>query len=329
MADRVVIVGVTRGGAKIHPSELRQMMGRAGRRHGGEAVVELIVDEANIPVLDDMLTDEAVEVRSAFSNPDLVALALMPEIDRGAINSVESAKVWCSRSMCERPAVEGAIELLREVGAINGNDDLFRPTEVGTCASRFYFHPADVAAWKENFEQLLELGLEDDDVAAAWALGSVPFDRIVGDVGEHREALSDCIHRIPMGLQTIEGSKINVFGWWSLMGGPPAGPIRPACLERRKNFGRYKAALKGLNDAYGWDASDFLDEVELRVRKGVSWRLVPMCRFKGITKSKAEHLYDLGIRSVHDFERALEMIDDEEFCDALRRAIGTPTAFVR
>lgn len=320
MADRVIVTGIRRGGATIRPSELRQMMGRAGRRHGCEAVVELIVDETDIPSLDEVLSDKAIAVESTLCDADLVSMSMMPEIDRGVIDSLDSAQEWYSRSMSARPAVEKALDLLFEVGAIEGDAECFHATEIGVCASRMYFHPADVASWRRNFEQLFALGLENDDVAAAWALGNVPFDRMVGDVSKHRESLSDCIHRIPIGLSAMEGSRVNIFGWWCLMSDTSAGAIRPACVERRKNFGRYKAVLEMLNDAYGWDSADYIEEVEIRIRKGVLSHLVPLCKLH-ISKNKAKYLYDLGIRSIDDFSYALEVIDDENLCKPIRAAL--------
>jgi len=323
VADRVIVVGVRRGGSLIRASELQQMTGRAGRRHGGEATVELIVDEKDAALVEDMLSEDAVDVQSTFSDPDMVATALMPEIDRGTVTDAVSAKAWCARSMCAEPAVEQAIELLCETEAVIAENGSLRSSAVGTCAARYYFHPADVAAWKNNFSCLFELGLEDDEAATAWALGNVPFDRIVGDVSRQKECVADCRHRIPIGLETMSGSLLNVFSWWSLMGGPPAGSIRPACIERRKQFGRYKAALRGLNDAYRWDSEDFLDEVELRVRKNIGPHLVPLCRFSGITKTKAEFLYDLGVRDITGFERVLNAVDDPELCESMQKALSS------
>jgi len=325
MADRVVIVGLRRGGSLIKPSELRQMMGRAGREHGEGAVVELVVDSSDEGVADDMLAEGATTVGSSLSDPDMLAMALMPEIHRGAVVDEDSARRWCSRSFCPDPPVAAALELLREVQAVSGGGRM-GPTPVGSCAARFYFHPADVHAWWGNFSEMFDLGLEGHEMAAAWALGNVPFDRIIGDLGDRRHLASECRERLPFGLDVMEGSLINVLGWWYLTGGPAPGPIRPACLERRRGFGRYAAALRALDRAAGWGMDDFFDELELRVKKGIGPDLVPLCRLSGISKARAKYLRAAGVASAADMAAVLGRLDeeiDDDFREAIERIART------
>jgi replicative superfamily II helicase len=328
MAERVIIVGLRRAGSLIPSNELRQMMGRAGRSHDGEGVVELIVNVEDEGVIHEMTSQGAMTVSSSFSNPDMLAMSLMPEIDKGKIDSLESALVWCARSFCDEPQVEKALKLLREVKAIEDNPNgTFKSTYLGTCSAKFYFHPADIYAWANNFTHLFGMGLESHDVAPAWALGNVPFERIVGDLGKRREIASECRAKMPFGLEVMGGSMINVICWWYLIGGPSPGQIRLASLERRRGFGRYKAVLDCLNKNIGWGMDDFFNELELRVSKGISTHLVTLCRLSGINKTRADYLYNLGIKSQDDFDFSLltrldEEIDDD-FKEAIRKIAGT------
>jgi len=322
MADTVVIVGLRRGGSLIRASELRQMMGRAGREHDEEAVVQLVVDGSDEGVADEMLSEGATTVSSSLSDPDMLAMALMPEIHRGKVTDMESVAAWCSRSFCPNPSAEKAVELLREVEAVTMEGGRLKATEIGSCAARFYFHPADVFAWWRNFSEVFNMGLEDNELAPAWALGNVPFERVVGDLGDRRQIASDCASRLPLGLDAMKGSLINVVSWWYLIGGPSPGSIRPACLERRKGFGRYKAALEALNRAAKWGMSDFFEELELRVRKGLVPDLVPLCRFSGITKARGKYLHELGARGPDDFSRMIGKLDEDiedDFKEVLER----------
>jgi len=325
MADRVVIVGLRRGGVLIPASELKQMMGRAGRSHDDQGVVELIVEDKDEGVAAEMLEDGGLTVKSSLSNVDLLAMSLIPEIHRGAITNPKQAEDWCARSFCPEPPLAGAFELLREVEAITVKNDRLEATVIGSCAARFYFHPADVFAWHRNFTNLFDMGLETDEVASAWALGNVPFDRIIGDLGEKRELASDCKSRLPIGLKIMSGSVINTIGWWYLMGGPSPGSIRLAFLERRKSFGRYRAALSMLNKHCGWRMDDYFDELELRVRKGLPPHLVPLCKFEGMTKGRADYLYNLGVKCGQDFVTIDNKLDDDiddEFKETIERIAG-------
>jgi hypothetical protein len=320
MADKVVIVGLRRGGVVVPSNEIKQMMGRSGRRHEGEGLVELVVDKKDEGRIYDMLSEGSMSVSSCFTNPDMLAMSLMPEIDRGIIDSYESAVVWCSRCFCPNPEVEKAINLLKEVNAIKEDaNGILKSTPIGSCASKFYFHPADVFAWWENFTHLFGMGLENDAVSPAWALGNVPFERIIGDLGERREIATECKSRLPLGIEAIKGSLINVITWWYLMGGPSPGALRLPSLERRRGFGRYKSALNFLNKHAGWNMEDFFDDLELRVSKGIVPELLPLCKLQGINKSRALYLFDLGVKCADDFESlSLEDIDDD-FQESIRK----------
>lgn len=295
----------------VPASEIRQLMGRAGRNHEGSGVVELIVDDKDEDVISEMLNEGATIVESSLKDPEMLAMSLIPDIYRGSVVDMDSAKAWCARSFCANPPLSDALELLREVESIKTVGGRFESTVIGSCAAKFYFHPADVFAWYRNFGDLFEMGLENDELASAWALGNVPFDRVIGDLRDRRYLASDCRSRMPLGLSIMKGSMINVVCWWYLIGGPSPGPIRSACLERRKGFGRFCSALEMLNKSCGWGMGDYFEELELRVKKGLQPHLVPLCKFAGMTKGRAEYLYNLGVESGNDFIEIGNKLDDD------------------
>ena len=312
MADRVIIVGLRRGGAIVPSSELKQMIGRAGRDHEDKGVVYVVVNEIDEGRMDGVFEDGGTTVVSSMNNPDLLADALLPDICRGQIRNIDDAQEWCSRSFCSKPPIAKAIELLEASEAIKITPDGFMATDTGRCASKFYFHPADVYAWKVNFHTLFEDGLQDDEIAPAWALGNVPHSRIIGDLGERRELATECRGRIPLGLEVMQGSLINVVCWWYLMGGPSPGPIRLSCLNRRKDFGRVVQALKWLDtNCCKWGMEDFFEDLTLRVKKGIVPELIPLCRCEGIGKGRAEYLYGFGIKGLEDMGDALMKVGDD------------------
>ncbi len=318
MADRVIIVGVRRAKAVLPASELRQMTGRAGRKHDGStAHVDVIVDPEDVELPEQLLAGGSAVVKSTMSDPDLLAGALIPEVFRGIVTDRQTARGWCARSLFSamggKPPVDGAIELLLEVEAMEEKGDRFLMKPVGECSAKFYFHPADVYSWKQNFDTLFELGLEGDDVAPAWAIGNVPFGRVVGDLGTRRELSSMCKSKLPLGLSVMDGSLINVVVWWSVMGGPGVGPLRPAVLERRHDFGRFQSALKWLfRDR---NESSYFNELHERVSFGVTANLVGICQKAHIGKGKATALYNMGVRATDDPDtvtrRANELSDED------------------
>ena len=73
MADVVIVVGTKRGNEYVSPIEVKQMVGRAGRKHGGEtATAHVIVeDDRAAEVKASLEQGTNMEVKSSFGTTDL------------------------------------------------------------------------------------------------------------------------------------------------------------------------------------------------------------------------------------------------------------------
>ena len=97
------------------------------------------------------------------------------------------------------------------------------------------------------------------------------------------------------------------------MGGPPVGRMKNVAMGLRKDSGRILTFLRALDHkVMKWEMGDWFDELELRVRKGVTPNLVPLCKLDGITKNRAAYLYNLGAREADDLADVVNSIDDDE-----------------
>jgi hypothetical protein len=124
-----------------------------------------------------------------------------------------------------------------------------------------------------------------------------------------------------MGFDMEKGMVTQVVLWWCLMGGPPAGKMRNQMLALREDIGRIKRVLLKLNELCGWNRRSFFEDVELMVRKCIRFDLLELCRLPGITKGRAEFLYNLGVRDVDGIPDVIGNISgevDENFVEALK-----------
>ncbi len=319
MADRVIIAGARRGGKIVSVSELRQMAGRAGRENDKSGEVRFVVSDDDSGISDNVFEHGNAHVSSSLYDYELLANVILPDIAARNVYDYKSADIWLRRSLCDSPPIEKAIKLLYNVNAIEGEN--FTTTTIGDCAVNYYFHPADVYAWYCNFESLFELGLENDEVGPAWAIGNVYHDKITGDVGkERREILSECRSRTPFALDIMEGNLINIVTWWYLMGGPSPGNIRFACLERRREVGRFMSVLRRLDQDFGWNRGDFIDDLELRIKRGIKPDSISLCKW-GFNKSQAEFLHSMDVYNVYDIAKSLNTVRSEIDNDNFRQKV--------
>ena len=331
MADVVIVVGTKRGNEAVPAIEIKQMVGRAGRKHGGDACIAHVIveDERAEDVRSSMEQGTNMEVMSPFGKTDGLYFHLMPEIAAGRITDIVTAESWFSRSLSSFQGVkvkfQKVFEKMEAEGAITQVHGVVRPTKVGIIAADLYFHPGDVQAWHNNFTRLFEMGLENDNAAIAWALGTRTHAKSQGDFGNHRFVLGEYKSALPLGLDIESGTMTQTVLWWCSMGGASAGRLRNQMLELRDDIGRVKRALVRIDKEFAkWDRGVFFDEMEIMIRKGVSVDLVSLCKLPGITKGRADFLYNSGARDADSIEGIMGNIDDEldeSFREALKGII--------
>ncbi|MEI7943072.1 MAG: hypothetical protein WCH76_07955, partial [Candidatus Riflemargulisbacteria bacterium] len=276
MADKVIVVGAKRWNERVPSSEIMQMIGRAGRRHdGGTCHADIIVEEEYCSeVEEDMTGDTSFNVKSNIGSPENIAFHVLPDICDGLVTSDVGMLEWYSKTLGnfqdQKGHIDKAIGVLRASGAIQDTPTGFVATNLGKIASKLYFNPEDVRAWRDNFSAVFDMGLETDDLAIAWALGNVPITRMAGDFGKHWEVVVECKGNIPPGLDITEGSTTTIVLWWSAIGGPSVGKMRNQMLNLRDDFGRIHKALVCLDeDVTYWEKEDFFEDLRKRVTRGI------------------------------------------------------------
>lgn len=308
MADRVIVVGVTRGNSKVSPFEIAQMIGRSGRTQGGKpCTADIIVDEEQDI---DMLTrPDAFKVYSQMDGDNVLSFHLLPEICSGSVTSVQGAEKWHARTLGYaqgiRPDFNLILTFLERLGAVERKGMIWSTTDLGRLASRFYFSPAFVSGWRHNFSEIFRMGLESDDLAIAWALGGVPMS-ISGDFGDYRFVLDECKNLMPRTLEIQTGNLISTTLWWSALCGISVGKMRGQMLQLRFDFDRICNVLLGLNKIQNWEKQKFFESLAARVWRGIPSHLLELCQ-QGLSKSRAEWAYNMGIRDIKD----LEIYDEE------------------
>lgn len=328
MADRVIVVGAKRARQPVPVSEIKQMVGRGGRKHDGSVChATVIVEEELAEDVEQTMEDaNSFVVESSMHEADVLAFHLLPEICNETVIDEDTANGWFERSFANfqgmKPSVGKAFEVLLACEAVKWDGPKLRATQSGKIASRLYLHPADVWAWRGNFDTIFEQGIEDEDAALAWALGTVPHTRMAGDFGErHWWVVEQCRNEIPSTLLKADGTIVTVTLWRYVLGGPPVGKMRNAALALRGDCERICQALKDLDGVMRWDREEFFEELAWRCKRGIPHHLVNLCKLPGISKGRAAYLYDLGMTDRERIELNYENVQgevDDQFWMALR-----------
>jgi replicative superfamily II helicase len=336
MADRVIVVGVRRGHERITASEISQMVGRAGRKHGGGICQTHILaeDDDYDDVVFEMSDKDSFKVESKFDSLDGLVFHILPDICNGLVRNPDEAKEWYRRSFAsfqgKKVNFDKVFSYLEKTGAIKKDSDGFAATVVGDVATKLYFHPADVGAWRDNFSTLFGMGMECDDLAVAWALGNVPIHRVSGDLGKQWHIVSECKGNMPPGLDMDDGTSVTISLWWCALCGPSVGKMRNQMLSLRDDFGRIENALISLDKRETkWGMTDFFEDLEARMRRGIPSVLSELCKLPKISKNRAAYLYNMGVRDVAGIREIVGSIGDEvdeDFLQALRNIASESVA---
>jgi hypothetical protein len=328
MADRIIVVGAKRARQIVPASEIAQMCGRGGRKHGGKACRATVIVESELEdeIMEGMADGGNFKVSSSLGDSSMVAFHILPEISHQTVTDEKTAESWYRRSFGAAqgitPDFKEVFDLLRDVQAVTLRDGKFEVTDVGRIAARLYFHPADVWAWKDNFDTIFKYQIEDNDIAVAWAMGTVPCTRISGDFGDkYWPVVEETKNEIPPILEKSKGTIVTITLWRYILGGPSVGKMRNQALCLRDNGSRICQALIDLDSAMEWRKQTFLKELAWRLKGGIPSYLAPLCCLPGITKGRARFLYDQGFTcrgEIAERYHNLEGDVDELFLKALR-----------
>jgi replicative superfamily II helicase len=317
MSKRIIIAGVMRAGKEVPISEIKQMIGRAGRNQSEEvAYADVVLEEDSIDYIREKIQDdENLLVDSKINVLDELSFHTVADIENGFIRTKDDLKKWFERSFFNFQGneinCEELLGYLIEIKAIKTRGEKLDNTNIGRIAAKFYFSPNVINTWKKNFDIVFDLGYEIDDIAIVWALADVPVQKNWYDAREGLDQISDFKSRVDsMGFEFEHSNNVSAFPYWTLIGGPRVRSASPVVSDLKRNYGRTHKALMNISRYCSkWDMEDFFEELDVRVKYGIKSSLVDLCKLDGVGKNLASWLYNMDIRDLDDIrERSDEII---------------------
>jgi helicase len=321
-ARRVIILGVHRGLGEVEPYEIWQMAGRAGRVGlDPRGDVYILLPEQQERYQRDRI-NKSYTIQSRLldyvgnsNDPHYKTLAfhLVSEIHHGEIKSREDIFKWYRKSLAHYQAqdlddsiVEATMNLLLKCGAIQEQDGELKVSPVGRISSMFYYSPFDVSDLKRNLQALFESGAEYNDLAVSMAMGDVDTLR-QGIVSKaEKQDMETYFSKMPMVAQVFgrnfnDASVKGGFAYFCLLNGHNAGSLNGFVRNVQFDYPRMLAVVEALDSMAGrWGKREWMNTLDLRLKYGVHWDLVPFCRLPEVGKVRAERLRDYGFKSYED-----------------------------
>lgn len=296
MSDHVIIVGARRGRELVPTAELNQMVGRIGRRHDGQSYkADIILKEEDARYesvfKEEIMGESAVSVMSC---PDKAVFHILPYVSSGKIKTRDDVSAWSRKTLSfaqgKPPCPDKIIEALVFSGAAFETGGEIRSTRIGSVCASLYIHPWDLSLLKKN---LLRCGWGAQDSCLAWSLGHLKTVTAGGDFGNRRDSLSSFLDDLPSGYECKTGRLVTSALWWCILGNAPAGKdmaLSVAALRKRWHGLKTGLLLTGEDEQE-------VRSLDVRIRKGVRRELVPFFSVEGMTKSRAEALFEMGYAS--------------------------------
>lgn len=276
--------------------------GRIGRTQDGQTyATDIILHDEDFKVEVALEEDKAMDICSGFNRVQNFCFAAMPWIVRKDIKNLFELKGFYDLSLASYQEasldLKAVLAYLEENEAIERfQDGSFTPALLGMTATRLYMHASDVRLLRDNFLKVLENHDLESDGALAWALGNLDTIRITGDFGEdHREEISRFREDLPFCYDCREGTVITSALWWCMLGNGISGKNMATNVRQLKQtWPRLKTALA--QSIVGSEHVSWMDELDIRIRRGLRRDLVPFFSDPEMTKGKALMLLEMGYK---------------------------------
>jgi replicative superfamily II helicase len=317
----VVIVGTRRGMEPVHPYDIRQEVGRAGRFGidvKGDAYI--VLSEQEVP-FERVRLEKLPPVSSQMEMPDRLLFHMTAEVAEGYHQSAPELWKWYRRSLASVRSKEidqdefmDVLDQLVKHNVIVTSPETCRLTAtwIGKVSSWFYYHPLDVAGWFSNIYQLAGRGKKPlTDVGMAWALARVHTQMKTPYIPKPLQPFADQFRklcwdeaRLPIGNEAVIGYAYLLAITSTDRDLPEGWGMEVRGI--RRDAERVAQAISILDSRHGkWGLEEHWETMGLRMTYGVSSDIVALvANLDGIGPEKAKKLAAAGLSSLTDVAKS-------------------------
>jgi len=309
-ADVVILYGLHRGLDLINNMDITQMIGRAGRIGNSKnkfGMAYILIPDQNTQQFIDYC-ESKVDVKSKISDIDTLCFHVCSEINSGDINNKNEFIKWYSRSLSsamgyviDNANVNELVNRLIEIKSIKTSNDSIILQKLGKISAYMYYSPFVINSLYKCFNYLKYNGIPINDYTFSWALTnnsefySYPNKAVDKLTTEYKNNIDK------YGLNHTQSSHLWGYSVYLLLTGQKSISFFEM-LKRNFQFNsdRLFSVVEMIQNMTGsWGVS--VPQYQLRIKYGVSSKLIDLVTIPGIGKIRANKLYRLGIKNKSDF----------------------------
>lgn len=305
MIEKVLILGIRRGGSLIPSSEIQQMIGRCGRSYTESGEATLIVPEKELSLAEEYLHSPPEPISSTMNEVENAAFHCIPAIYQNKITNQETFDRWYKRTLA---AVQGKFiywetvkDYLVEKECLYSNSTGISLTELGKVSYWFYYSPERLWVLKNKLLVLMNEQLQKDEFAFSWLLAYQ--HRAVGEVNvqEVAEYKSSVAER---GLRFDAGETLEGYAYHCLLTRKRPGFLKFEIADMKQDLGRLFGALKRIAENYCPAALKFISVWEISFERRLPYSLGKIAlEFAGAPNTV---IFELNSFSIHTVGELLE-----------------------
>lgn len=302
MIDKVLVLGLRRGGEIIQSSEISQMVGRCGRSYTESGEATIIVPGEDEDEAWKILNSKPSPVSSKMGVIEEAAFHFLPVVKNGA--SREDFHSWFSRSLASRQGSklewEEAKEFLKLTGCVEENEGRINLTELGRLACDYYLRPDNAFSIDSRVSSLSSID-ELDPVSLSWILAFDPTFKNMSENQHFQEYSSSCSGRGFYFDQEFQ--KVSGFIWMCLLTSLRSREVSAEVKSFGKDLDRMMEFVRKVFSLHGQDASFSLEKMKISSEKKIPLELSELAlEFKDARKSILIELDSFGVRSKRDLK---------------------------
>lgn len=330
-ARRVMILDSKRGLTTVHPYDIKQMGGRAGRP-GIDPCGDVHWICGSVEQYECKRTiDQMPKAESLMFDLDTFAFHIVTEIAEGQVRTRQHVIDWYNRCLAAHQGaqvteqwINDLINKLIEVQAITENNSILTSTNLGRVASWLYFSPFDVWNWHCNLKAVAN-SKREDDAAIAWMWGSVRNNAMSYIPKDCSNVVSDFQYKLK-GIGPIKQCETICAGIYLQLQGKEWKDMPSSVISPVRNIihdvERYAQALLLIDSKYAHTDSTLLIKMAaIRIAYGVDKNAAKFCMLPKIGKKRAQALIKSNVMSLQEFiqkdEICKEILGEKIYSDAV------------